>query len=144
MRDTTRWRSRFELIDSISFTAEGLMRMLYFGTLLEILEDILKAQIGFVCAFVKRCQVLCIFGKPKPYGLIDQIGNCPICVRGFEAQRSMEIRIEIDCGSFLRCLHNNTLTLKRQDVNDSYYCRRQKSVDRIQNEKQAVLLSPDS
>jgi hypothetical protein len=119
MHDTTRWRSRFEVIDSISFTAEGLMRMHYFGTLFEILEGILKAQIGFVGAFVKSCEVLCVFGKAKPYSLIDQIGNRPIGVHGLETQRPMEIRIEIDCGSLLRCLHKNTSTRKRPGVNDS-------------------------
>jgi hypothetical protein len=33
----------------------------------------------------------------------------------------MEIRIEIDCSSFLQCLHENILTLKRLDVNNSYW-----------------------
>jgi hypothetical protein len=95
------------------------MRTLYFGTLLEILDDILKAQIGFVGAFVKSCQVFCVFGKPEPYGLIDQLRNRPIGIHGLKTQRFTEIRIERDRGSFLRCLHKNTLTLKRLDVNDS-------------------------
>jgi hypothetical protein len=96
------------------------MRMLYFGTLLEIPEDILKAQIGLLRAFAERCQVLCIFSKPKPYSFIDKIGNRPICVHGLETQRPMEIGIKIDGGSFLRCFHKGILTPKRLDVNASY------------------------
>ena len=54
IKETMRLRSSFELIDSSSLTAEGLIRISYLGTLLQVLEDIFKTHIRLVCPILKR------------------------------------------------------------------------------------------
>ena len=48
MHTITPWRSRFELMDSSSLTADGFIKTLYLGTPLKVLEYIFEAQIRFV------------------------------------------------------------------------------------------------
>ncbi len=50
-------------MSSISLAAEGLMRILYFATLLQILEYFVKWQIWFVSAFSKGGNIFRIFGE---------------------------------------------------------------------------------
>lgn len=48
---------------SASFTADGLMRILYLGTLPQVFKNILKSQTWLVCSILKSSQVFGIFGK---------------------------------------------------------------------------------
>jgi hypothetical protein len=60
-------------MDSISFTADGLMKTLYLGMLLQILEDLFETQIRFGSSFLKGEQVFSIFSKPRPDSLVHEI-----------------------------------------------------------------------
>ena len=82
-------------------TADGLMRMLYFGTLLKIFQNVFEVQVRFTCVVVKRRQVFGIFSKSQPHGLIHKIGDGPICLHSFHSQGTMKVRIEINGGSFV-------------------------------------------
>gem|GEM_PF-3687199 len=96
---------------------EGLI-----GTLIKIFQNIFKAQVRFMRPFIKCCEVFCIFSKSQPDGLIDEIGNGSIRLYRFDSQRLVEIRIEVDCGSLLGCLHGIIVTFTRPDVNIKSYC----------------------
>ena len=91
-------------------TAEGLIRMLYLGTLFQVFQDGFEIQIGLACSFLECSQVLRIIGQPEFDGFIDQLRNRSICVCRLEAQRPMEVWIEIDSGSFLCIFHGCILT----------------------------------
>jgi hypothetical protein len=96
-----RWRSFFRGMTSISFMAEGLIKTLYPPTALKILDDVLKREVRFSRTLVEGRQVLRVLGQTELDGFVDKIRERPTRFRCLQPQCSMEIRIEVDSGSFL-------------------------------------------
>ena len=118
MRSTTRWRSRFNGMASMSLTAEGLISSLYLATLPQVFQDFLKRQVGFVGPGLEGGQILHILGQSELYRPINQLGNRLVRLRGLEPQGPVQVGIEVKLRLFwvrFSCRHYNPLTLKRQD-----------------------------
>lgn len=75
MRRTILCRSFLVLTNSSSFDAEAFIWILYFSTALQRPHDMVKFQVGFICAALKRFQVFGIFHQRLPNGLVDYLRN---------------------------------------------------------------------
>jgi len=68
-----RWRSFFAAMASISFPADGLIRILYAATLPEAANERFKGNASFAFAVVKRGQVFGVFGQRYTNRFVDHI-----------------------------------------------------------------------
>ena len=87
-------------MDSISLTADGLMKTLYLAALLQVFHRVLESHIGFTGTVLKRGQIVCIVSQSQPNGFVDQLGNGTFRISRFETQRSMYLGVEVDGGTF--------------------------------------------
>jgi hypothetical protein len=85
---------------SMSLTAEGLISSLYLATLPQVFQDFLKRQVGFVGPGLEGGQILHILGQTELNSQINQIGNRLVRLRGLETQSPVQVRIEVNRGSF--------------------------------------------
>ena len=106
-----RCRSALVAIDSSSLRADFFIRRLYLATPFQVLDDVLERIVRFIFPDFERLNIAGVFGKRGFDRLVHQLGDTTIGFSRFQSQRTMQVRIEVDGGSFLGGFtHNATLT----------------------------------
>lgn len=87
------------------------MKILYLATPLQVFENLLEVQVGFVQPLFECVQILCFLGQTELDSFVHELGNRAVSLRGSEAQRPVKVGIEVDGGSFLCRFHIINITI---------------------------------
>ena len=83
-----------------TWATDALKRSLYFVMSLEVVQKLFVTHDRLRQTMFKRRQVLLVFGQSRSDGVVDEIGERTVGMYGFKAQGCVQLRVEIDGGSF--------------------------------------------
>jgi hypothetical protein len=67
---------------------------------LEVVRKLFITHDRLCQTMFKRRQVLLVFGQSRSHGVVDEIGERTVGMYGFKAHGCVQLRVEIDGGSF--------------------------------------------